>query len=44
MPLKTWTSKEAIASNIRKLMKEWYKQSQALAIALSEAGYKPKKK
>ena len=40
MPLKKGSSKTAISSNIRTLRHEGYKQSQAIAIAMSKAGKK----
>tara|TARA_R110000824_G_scaffold124892_1_gene283715 strand:- start:1302 stop:1505 length:204 start_codon:yes stop_codon:yes gene_type:complete len=44
MPLKTGSSNKTKSRNIKKLMKEGYKQNQAVAIALSEAGETPAKR
>ena len=38
MPLKSGKSSKTVSSNIRTLMNEGRKQSQAVAIALSKAG------
>jgi len=44
MPLKKGKSDKVVSANIEKLMGEGYKQKQAIAIALSEAGRSTQKK
>lgn len=43
MPLHSGKSKEVIAKNIAKLIREGYEQKQAIAISLHNAGVKKKK-
>lgn len=42
MPLKKGRSKKVVSQNIKKLIKEGYKKTQAVAIAISQAKIKKK--
>ncbi len=44
MPLKTGKSQKVVGSNVAELLRSGYKQSQAVAIALSKAGKSKKKR
>jgi uncharacterized protein YdaT len=44
MPLSKAKSDKAVSGNIKKLKKEGYKQSQAVAIALEKAGRSKRKR